>query len=410
MQISGPNRLLSRDRLRKMNVGEDFFGPSLSNILDSFDRINYSDSTVNKMKRELSRSSARANGDATAPISNGIDANAQQAINEVRQKRADAEGKRRNSADTTGVAPSFAAVWLLNQAQGSNDSAAARGGLTDEAGDKTVTASQAPAEADTAVTRPDEPKVSVLDRPRPVARKPKEAEEISPAEAQVEAEKPQEPIRQDASNAMATSGPQPIVPNADAAPAATQSNETTPKKVTEIVAGKDSPTPVKSASKPKQPRSLADTLFGISFRSPSKERKEKKEKKEKAKKEKKEKKDKDKKDKKAKSTHSRTTRLIRPPPRPPEAIPRRWYLLQHRHPSSLSANSAQLRIPASQLRRHSSPTASCHPRRQPTLQRRLRAWATFRARQVSQVLPRSSTPLMISRRWRTRPSPSIRQR
>ncbi|EST06152.2 Alcohol dehydrogenase GroES-like protein [Kalmanozyma brasiliensis GHG001] len=281
--------LAEQDRLRKMNVGEDFFGPSFSNMIDQFDRVNYSDSTLNRMRREQAETSATPQADMPATVSNGVvadpaatesnrvEADAQQAINEVRQKRADGENEMQNSTDTTGIAPSFAAAWLNNQAQGSQDSTPARSGLSDLAGNKTSPEPQLSADA-TKVAASTEPKVSVLDRPRPKTKKVTEMGGVEIAEGKLAADRPQESISPTQST-----------------PASPRSVPSTPTKGTAVFGSKDNASPVKPAAKQNQPRSLADTLFGA-FRSPSKDKKEKKEKKSK----------KDKKDKKDASKHSRT--------------------------------------------------------------------------------------------------------
>ncbi|SJX61349.1 uncharacterized protein SRS1_10341 [Sporisorium reilianum f. sp. reilianum] len=283
--------LAEQDRLRKMNVGDDFFGPSLSTMLDKFDRFSYSDSTVNKLKREPEQPSKAV---AATPATNGVDAEAQQAINDVRQKRADAvaDSKRRNSADTAGLAPSFAAVWLLNQAQGSSDSAAARALPEEEEGDQTITASTLPTSAskDLSITgaSPEKAKESVLNRPRPKSKRPQETGGVSISEGRLEADKPQAPVQvEDTRSTLPISPSQHSMQSAGATVSSPQSKQTTPENSSPIVASKDKPAPAKSAMKPKPSRSLADTLFGLSFRSPSKDKK------------------KDKKDKKDKSKHSR---------------------------------------------------------------------------------------------------------
>ncbi|SPO22424.1 uncharacterized protein UTRI_01102 [Ustilago trichophora] len=291
--------LAEQDRLRRMNVGEDFFGPSLSGILDKFDRFSYSDTTVNKLSREVAEpasSSVQPTRDVPVAKNSNIEAEAQEAINEVRQKRADAasngtEGKRRNSADT-GLAPSFAAVWLLNQAQG-NDNPSTEKQAPEETGDDTIIASSwsKSTPSDTVVASgglsPDQPKVSVLDRPRPKSKRPNEMGGLAISEGRLDAQKPQGPV-EDTRSTLPMSLSQSSFQSAGSATGA----QVTPNKASSgMVSSKDKPAPAKSAMKPKPSRSLADTLFGINFRSPGKEKKEKREK--------------EKKDKKDKSKHSR---------------------------------------------------------------------------------------------------------
>ncbi|KAJ1032743.1 hypothetical protein NDA16_000764 [Ustilago loliicola] len=286
--------LAEQNRLRKMNVGEDFFGPSISNMLDNFDRYGYSDATINKSSRD-SEQPTRAIPPAApvaAPVTTAnqdINAEAQQVINEVRQKRAEvaaANGindSKRNSADT-GLAPSFAAVWLLNQAQGADSPPAGRQTL-EEAGDETITASTLPnAAPNGALLSPngastERPKESVLNRPGPKSKRPNEMGGLAISEGKIEAEspQPQSPV-EDTRSTLPMSLSQNSLPSA-----ASSAGVSPSKQATKPVASKDKPAPSKSALKPKASRSLADTLFGIQFRSPSKEKKEKKEKKDKSK-------------------------------------------------------------------------------------------------------------------------------
>ncbi|KAJ9477491.1 PKS_ER domain-containing protein [Pseudozyma hubeiensis] len=186
--------LAEQDRLRKMNVGEDFFGPSLSTILDKFDGSFSMDSSVSKVERGHERPSV------PAASASDIHAEAQQVINEVRQNRADAtsEAKKRNSTDTAGMAPSVAAIWLLNQAQGTNDSAQARA-VSDDAGDETITSSILRASTANDVASPpvsdspERPKVSVLNRPRPTPKRPREMGGVSIADGRLESDPSLEP-------------------------------------------------------------------------------------------------------------------------------------------------------------------------------------------------------------------------
>lgn len=110
-------------RLRSMKVGEDFFGGSLSSILDKFGATSFDDeprNTVGQLDLDVG-SSGRANG-GTMSTQEILSANAQERINEVRRLRSDSSRSirtRRDNSDATtvqsGIAPSFAAIWLLNQ-------------------------------------------------------------------------------------------------------------------------------------------------------------------------------------------------------------------------------------------------------------------------------------------------------
>ena len=298
--------LAEQERLRRMNVGEDFFGPSLSSVFDKFGRFSRLDTTVNILAQETQRPSSSAAqvsidapADATSAVvataaEQDVDSAAQGVINEVRQKRAETnatnlEGKRRNSADT-GLAPSFAAIWLLNQTQGSN-SPSAEQNANKEADGTAFTASSwsnvAPKDVASLANGSSPEKVSVLNRPRPRSKRPNEMGGVAISEGRLEADKPRGPA-EDTRSTLPMSVSQPSVGGG--------STGGTPIKATPLVASKDRPAPAKSAMKPKATRSLADTLFGIQFRSSGKD-KEKKEKKDKEKK--------DKKDKKDKSKHER---------------------------------------------------------------------------------------------------------
>lgn len=283
-----------QDRLRKMNVGEDFFGPSISNMLDKFDRFGQSDATINKSLRD-SEQPLRAAADIASDVvpattaDQDADAEAQRAMNEVRQKRVEAaaangvNGDKHNSTDT-GLAHSFAAVWLLNQSQGGESPPAGRQTL-EEANDETITAATLPKAGPNGVALapngagPEQPKVSLLNRPRPKSKKPAEMGGLAISEGKLEAKspQPQNPV-EDTRSTLPVSLSQNSVPSAPSSAGMSPS-----KQAATPVASKDKPAPAKSALKPKASRSLADTLFGIQFRSPSKEKKEKKEKKDKSK-------------------------------------------------------------------------------------------------------------------------------
>ncbi|SPC60754.1 uncharacterized protein UHOD_01900 [Ustilago sp. UG-2017b] len=279
-----------QDRLRKMNVGEDFFGPSISNMLDKFDRFGQSDATINKSLRD-SEQPSRAAADIASDVAPATtaDAEAQRAMNEVRQKRVEAaaangvNGDKHNSTDT-GLAHSFAAVWLLNQSQGGESPPDGRQTL-EEANDETITAATLPKAGPNGVALapngagPEQPKVSLLNRPRPKSKKPAEMGGLAISEGKLEAKspQPQNPV-EDTRSTLPVSLSQNSVPSAPSSAGISPS-----KQAATPVASKDKPAPAKSALKPKASRSLADTLFGIQFRSPSKEKKEKKEKKDKSK-------------------------------------------------------------------------------------------------------------------------------
>lgn len=278
--------LAEQQRLRKMNLGEDFFGPSISNMLDRFDRFDHSDTTVNKLVPESEQPvAAPASAYKSAPIttssapvarsSAAVDTETESAVMEVRQKRAEAaaataaDGNKRNSASTD-LAPSLAAVWLLNQANGSEgaDQRAA-----EDAGDVTLTEPKTVDASDSA-----EPKVSVLNRPRPKAKRPTEMGGLLISQGRLEPESPRRPA-EDTRSTLPASLSQNSLASAASAPSAGHSSQATPIKAAPVALGKDKTSLIQSTPKAKPSRSLADTLFGIQFRSPSKDKKEKKEKK-----------------------------------------------------------------------------------------------------------------------------------
>lgn len=278
--------LAEQQRLRKMNLGEDFFGPSISNMLDRFDRFDHSDTTVNKLVPDSEQPvAAPALVEKSAPIttpaapvarsSDVVDTETESAVMEVRQKRAEAaaaiaaDGNKRNSASTD-LAPSLAAVWLLNQANGTEgaDQQAA-----EDAGDVTLTASKQLDARDSA-----EPKVSVLNRPRPKAKRPTEMGGLLISQGRLEPESPRRPA-EDTRSTLPASLSQNSLASAASAPSAGHSSQATPIKAAPVALGKDKTSLIQSTPKAKPSRSLADTLFGIPFRSPGKEKKEKKEKK-----------------------------------------------------------------------------------------------------------------------------------
>nr|CDI52199.1 zinc-binding oxidoreductase [Melanopsichium pennsylvanicum 4] len=256
--------LAEQDRLRRMNVGEDFFGPSLSGLFDKFERFGHSDTTVNRLTRDsepLSASFAQVSNDTplsaaadSAPVlateSSNINAEAQKAINEVRQKRAEASAngmgnKRRNSAET-GLAASFAAVWLLNQAQ-SNESPSAERNSTEDAGDETITDPilQTSASRESGLsTSAEKPRESVLNRPRPKSQRPHEMGGVAISQGRLEAEKPQSPVEvEDTRSTLPMSLSRSSVKSATSPVAAAQDSKVSLSAASPMVASKDKPAP-----------------------------------------------------------------------------------------------------------------------------------------------------------------------
>lgn len=180
-----------QERLRNMKVGEDFFGGSLSEILDRFDNTDWSvgkSSAVNHLGLDVGAPMTGSSENDMVPQAI-LDRNIQERINEVRRKRTDDNASHKhqhqNSETKTidsGVAPSFAAIWLLNQnndidssAEAKNDdvfkpSAQINGIISNQRSDNEV-ASQSQASG---TLSSDASKASVLSRPRPRGPKPKE--------------------------------------------------------------------------------------------------------------------------------------------------------------------------------------------------------------------------------------------
>ncbi|PWZ03266.1 hypothetical protein BCV70DRAFT_154808 [Testicularia cyperi] len=266
-----------QDRLRRMNVGEDFFGPSLSNILDRFDKMNHSDTTVSRLGLETRDSFTSSKARAEASLREEIAADAQKMVNEVRQKRAEElqrskdTSSKRNS-DGASIAPSLAAVWLLNQKEVepiTDGSAKA----TDQGG---MTTSRSIESGLAGPHSPLKPADSVLNRPRPKSKRPQEMGGLAISEGKLESASPTAPAEDTRNTLPAAMLLQQGIPKSASSPVKL---DKAPLPVSELPS-RDKPAPAKSAMKPKSTRSLADTLFGISLRSPGKD-KEKKEKKEK---------------------------------------------------------------------------------------------------------------------------------
>ncbi|PWN53630.1 hypothetical protein IE53DRAFT_359838 [Violaceomyces palustris] len=274
--------MAEQDRLRQMNVGDDFFGPSLSNILDRFSKMNWSDSTLNRVGLDVSLTRS---GDAVS-VKNAMNANAQERINEVRRARArgagDDDAKTRASS-AGGLVPSFADLWLAQvaAAEASNEERADQTPAAES--DLPRTASSASASQTTVgrftslFSSPQKPsaaeleaKVSIMDRPR---YKPNGARAVD------EATIPDGTTQRSGPSPM-LDGPRSTLPTSFSV-ASDISDATIGRSVATTLSparafspgpsSKDKPPPPKSAMKALKPsKSLADTLF--SFNSPEKKK------------------------------------------------------------------------------------------------------------------------------------------
>lgn len=198
--LSGDSELRSQsraeqDRLRQMDVGEDFFGPSIANILDKFNTINYSDTTISRAAGLESSDAPASQPIRESTLQDGT--GGERAMYEVRQQRAEATANgaanKRNSTGTD-VAPSFAAMWLLNQSGSDtpageevpvlNGAGLAASSLATPASKYASEYSQVPRVL--ATDAPAKPVESVLDRPRPKPLRPKQQEDDGASEDEIE--------------------------------------------------------------------------------------------------------------------------------------------------------------------------------------------------------------------------------
>ncbi|EPQ28349.1 uncharacterized protein PFL1_04176 [Pseudozyma flocculosa PF-1] len=279
--------MAEQERLRTMKVGDDFFGPSLTGLLDRFDRMNWSDTTVNRLGSDGRAASIRRSDNAS--IRSKKIAEAQDTINEVRQRRAETgqeeDGKTRASS-AGGLAPSFAAVWLLNQTDEVDPDAAASKAKVDDppaAGGSSMPASTSlhaiPKYPESSASKyaslfaasdPPKPEVSVLNRPRQKRpARPDEMGGLKISEGKLYPEAPAPPPEDTRSTLPASlSSSSSIYSSATTRPP--QAEQTKPSVVVAGgVASKDKPPPAKSAMKNlRHSKSLADTLFSLPLRSP----------------------------------------------------------------------------------------------------------------------------------------------
>ncbi|KAK0550324.1 hypothetical protein OC846_003709 [Tilletia horrida] len=119
-----------QDRLRNMKVGEDFFGPDLSSLLDKFDTTDWNAAATAAIEEKaesndvidkygLTPGTRRTkDGGSDWPIPRTADEraalDAQDRINDIRRSRL--EQKDQDQAiEVASVVPSIAALWLMNQ-------------------------------------------------------------------------------------------------------------------------------------------------------------------------------------------------------------------------------------------------------------------------------------------------------
>ncbi|UZJ51610.1 hypothetical protein CBS101457_000930 [Exobasidium rhododendri] len=317
-----------QERLRNMKVGEDFFGGSLSSILDKFGKTGWDDEPSNAVSQldlnvgPFSKSTKRD----TAALSTQeiLNNNAQERIMEVRRLRGElgtgTKSKRRENSDAmtvqSGIAPSFAAVWLLNQADAPVVAAAAAVSATPP-----VVPANAPSATSSPVTRKghgrelstassdglassahgstsarirsffgvsapveaEKKKESVMDRPRNRAAKPKVMGGVPISQGRLAAEEKPEPAKvtedvrstfPELANSQTLSQMKEAQEKLKSPVLPPPSLPTSPEmKPSNLPSSKDKPAPVKSALKGrKESKSLADTLFSFSTSSNEKKK------------------------------------------------------------------------------------------------------------------------------------------
>lgn len=289
--------LKEQDRLRKMSVGEDFFGSDLADVLQEFDKMDWTEDTIDRTT--ALQQQAREDGLSQAETARA-QLQAGQIVSEVRRRRAageDVDAKTIQS-EAGGLAASFAAVWLLNQAgdaSGIGDAKAPASPLDSPAKLAAATTPQEPkyradlfaaqkvGEAPGAQSsHPDHKPVpkGVMDRGRPRGPKAKIMAGIPISKGKLAAEA----APQDERTTL------PVFATSPSSPPGSPINKRRSVDLGDHPKSKDKPAPVKSALKPKplkHSKSLADTLFKFSSSSSSPKKQEAREAKEAKKEEKK---------------------------------------------------------------------------------------------------------------------------
>ncbi|KDN43927.1 hypothetical protein K437DRAFT_274779 [Tilletiaria anomala UBC 951] len=260
-----------QDRLRSMKVGEEFFGPSLTAILDRFGASDLSDDALSRVIE-------------TASLAPGPEKQQQiqDVINDVRQQRNTAPDTKTIESAMSGLVPSIVAAWVLNEKINDVDGVV----LTPSTTESTIRSTST--SFNDLFTAPSMPtpqanatpaRVSVLDRPRKRMPLLTEMGGISVAQGHLLAEASTLPLRSQEDDPKtlpnANKYPAPLatttaLPPATPAPALTPAIETTvdqesiQAKKEEKAGSAGKPPPVKSAMKVgKEKPSLADTLFNF---------------------------------------------------------------------------------------------------------------------------------------------------
>ncbi|PWN24426.1 hypothetical protein BDZ90DRAFT_123908 [Jaminaea rosea] len=294
--------LAEQDRLRRMSVGDDFFGGSLSDVLAQFDKMEFGEGATSSEKTAALAEKAQQGG-VSREDTQQAQAEAQQIVNEVRRRRAggagkDDDGKTVRSEAAGTLAASFAALLLMADNDGDavveqsvasppTTSAAATPKPSAPAelpsSPSTVNANLFSTAAPAAASSPPEKRFSVMDRPRQRAARPVEMGGIAISRGKLAADVPKAAPVDERSTlpSLATfrKNPTPAPAPSSASVASTASPSTSPKAAKRSIdlgdqqRSRDKPPPAKSALKPKTLRSsksLADTLFSFGGSSPQK--------------------------------------------------------------------------------------------------------------------------------------------
>lgn len=298
-----------QERLRSMKVGEDFFGGSLSSILDKFGASTFESepsNAIGQLDLDVGSPGRSTNKDGVAFSTQEIlSMNAQERINEVRRLRSNNSTSIKGDAMTvqSGIAPSFAALWLLNQAESTPAAIAVSNPLESKAntppkakgharqlsttssdGNTSMTRGSAssriksffsPPTSSAASASTIDRKTSVMDRPRGRKPKPNQMGGVPISKGKLTPEKKGEIPEDTRSTLPGLAASQTLSQMKDAwEKAETMASSSPPSspvvKPIDQPSSKDKPAPKKSALKPKKSKSLADTLFSFASASPEK--------------------------------------------------------------------------------------------------------------------------------------------
>lgn len=274
--------LKEQERLRNISVGDDFFGGSLNDVLAEFDKMDFDGSKADKAA--LLSEKARAEG-ASQRETEDAQVAAHFIVSEVRRRRAagetDVDHKTVRSEGGGTLATSFAALWLMDQAQdGQGESSEAAG--TERERDSQPAARSRPLSNEMSIspsttqasvygspmTTPEKPaKVhGIMDRPRHKVNKPKQMGGFAIARGHLDADAPKAPT-DDRSTLPSLASFNASNKNAAAEPPQKQPQPRRSIDLGDQKRSKDKPAPTRSALKPKalkHSKSLADTLFSFS--------------------------------------------------------------------------------------------------------------------------------------------------